>query len=219
MAGYIKYLYKTVRKFWGIVGVVTQELDDIISNATVKDAIVNNSEITILLDQSKFKERYGEIARMLGLSEVEQRKIWSINNLDNKAGRAFFKEVYIRRGQMGEVFGVEESPECYMAYTTERMEKDALKMYVARYNNSYEKGIEYFCGDWRKVLPNSNKADEFAAIVNEAVKIYVNHYVNHKEAEEKMIEHWTKFDEQYRKSLKRQVFCKVVKEEKKIWKG
>ena len=219
MAGYIKYLYKTVRKFWGIVGVVTQELDDIISNETVKDAIVNNSEITILLDQSKFKERYGEIARMLGLSEVEQRKIWSINNLDNKAGRAFFKEVYIRRGQMGEVFGVEESPECYMAYTTERMEKDALKMYVARYNNSYEKGIEYFCGDWRKVLPNSNKADEFAAIVNEAVKIYVNHYVNHKEAEEKMIEHWTKFDEQYRKSLKRQVFCKVVKEEKKIWKG
>ena len=219
MAGYIKYLYKTVRKFWGIVGVVTQELDDIISNATVKDAIVNNSEITILLDQSKFKERYGEIARMLGLSEVEQRKIWSINNLDNKTGRAFFKEVYIRRGQKGEVFGVEESPECYMAYTTERLEKDALKFYVARYENSYEKGIERFCGDWKKVFPGSNKADDFASIVNAAFNIYVKHYINAKEAEERMLEHWAYFDEQYKKSLKRPVFCKEVRDDNKIWKG
>lgn len=219
MAGYIKYLYKTVRKFWGIVGVVTQELDDIISNETVKDAIVNNSEITILLDQSKFKERYGEIARMLGLSEVEQRKIWSINNLDNKAGRAFFKEVYIRRGQKGEVFGVEESPECYMAYTTERLEKDALKMYVARYDGSYELAIDHFCKDWKKVLPNSNKADEFASMVNAAVKIYNKEYINAKEAEERMLEAWIKFDEQFRKSLKRQVFCKVVTDENRIWKG
>ena len=186
---------------------------------TVKDAIVNNSEITILLDQSKFKERYGEIARMLGLSEVEQRKIWSINNLDNKAGRAFFKEVYIRRGQKGEVFGVEESPECYMAYTTERLEKDALKMYVARYDGSYELAIDHFCKDWKKVLPNSNKADEFASIVNSAVKIYNKEYINAKEAEERMLEAWVKFDEQYRKSLKRQVFCKVVTDENRIWKG
>ena len=218
MAGYIKYLYKTVRKFWGIVGVVTQELDDIISNATVKDAIVNNSEITILLDQSKFKERYGEIARMLGLSKVEQTKIWSINNMDNKQGRAFFKEVYIRRGQKGEVFGVEESPECYMAYTTERMEKDALKTYVARYGGSYEQAIDHFCKDWRKVLPNSNKADDFASLVNRMVKIYVTHYINEQEAEQRMLEDWMAFDEQFKPSLKRQVFCKTITDDNRIWK-
>lgn len=216
MAGYIKYLYKTVRKFWGIVGVVTQELDDIISNETVKDAIVNNSEITILLDQSKFKERYGEIARMLGLSEVEQTKIWSINRMDNKANRAYFKEVYIRRGAKGEVFGVEESPECYMAYTTERLEKDALKVYVARYGN-YEEGIDWFCKDWKRILPNSNKADDYASIVNAAVKIYNTHYINEKEAEQRLLADWQDFDEQYQKALKRQVFVKQIQEEGKIW--
>ena len=36
MAGYILYLYKTVRKFWGMAMVVTQELEDIISNPVVK---------------------------------------------------------------------------------------------------------------------------------------------------------------------------------------
>jgi len=218
MAGYIKYLYKTVRKFWGIVGVVTQELDDIISNATVKDAIVNNSEITILLDQSKFKERYEEIARMLGLSAVEQTKIWSINNMDNKQGRAYFKEVYIRRGSHGEVYGVEESPECYMAYTTERLEKDALKTYVARYGGDYEQAIDHFCKDWKKVLPNSGKADEYASVVNAAVKVYNAHYINESEAEERMLDDWRAFDEQFRPSLKRQVFCKTVNDNKAIWK-
>ena len=58
MAEYIKYLYKTVRKFHGIAGVVTQELNDVIDSPIVKEAIINNSDIKILLDQSKFKDRY-----------------------------------------------------------------------------------------------------------------------------------------------------------------
>lgn len=148
MADYIKYLYKTVRKFWGIVGVVTQEIDDIISSPIVKDAIINNSQITILLDQSKFKERYGRIAELLGLSEVECNKIWTINALDNRENRSFFKEVYIRRGSVGEVYGVEEPPECYMAYTTERAEKDGLKYYIEKYGN-IQTAIENFCKDWK----------------------------------------------------------------------
>lgn len=148
MADYIKYLYKTVRKFWGIVGVVTQEIDDIISSPIVKDAIINNSQITILLDQSKFKERYGRIAELLGLSEVECNKIWTINALDNRENRSYFKEVYIRRGSIGEVYGVEEPPECYMAYTTERAEKDGLKYYIEKYGN-IQTAIEHFCKDWK----------------------------------------------------------------------
>lgn len=149
MADYIKYLYKTVRKFWGIVGVVTQELNDIIGNKVVKDAIINNSEITILLDQSKFKERYTEIAQLLGLSEVECRKIWTINSLDNRENRSFFKEVYVRRGNRGDVFGVEEPPHCYITYTTERVEKDGFKTYLNRYSNVQE-ATERFCADWKR---------------------------------------------------------------------
>lgn len=42
MAEYIKYLYKTVRKFHGIAGVVTQELNDVIDSPIVKEAIINN---------------------------------------------------------------------------------------------------------------------------------------------------------------------------------
>lgn len=148
MAGYILYLYKTVRKFWGIVGVVTQEIEDIISSNIVKSAIINNSEIVILLDQTKLKDRFGEVKALLGLTEVECSKIWTINNLDNKSGRGAFKEVYIRRGQYGEVYGVEESPECYMAYTTEKVEKDALTRYRKRYGD-ISLAIKHFCEDWK----------------------------------------------------------------------
>lgn len=148
MAEYIKYLYKTVRKFWGIVGVVTQEVEDIISSAVVKNAILNNSEITILLDQAKLKDRFDDIKGLLGLTDQECAKIWTINNLNNTAGRGAFKEVYIRRGSYGEVYGVEESPQSYMAYTTERVEKDALMYYFHRTGN-IEQAIEQFVIDWK----------------------------------------------------------------------
>lgn len=148
MAEYIKYLYKTVRKFWGIVGVVTQEVEDIISSAVVKNAILNNSEITILLDQTKLKDRFTEIKALLGLTETECAKIWTINNLDNTSNRGAFKEVYIRRGSYGEVYGIEESPQSYMAYTTERAEKDALMCYFKRTGN-IEQAIEELIVDWK----------------------------------------------------------------------
>lgn len=149
MAEYIKYLYKTVRKFWGLIGLVTQEVEDIISSDIVKNAIINNSQVIMLLDQSKFKERYNEVKELLGLSEIECKKIWSINSLDNKEGRNFFKEVYIKRGGHGDVFGVEESNQSYMAYTTERVEKEGLKLYIKKEGN-IEKAIEVFCQDWEK---------------------------------------------------------------------
>lgn len=114
MAEYIKYLYKTARKFWAMVGVVTQELQDIIGSPIVKEAIINNSDVTILLDQGKFKERFDQIQSVLGLTDIECKKIFTINRLDNKDGRSFFREVFIRRGLASDVYGVEEPRECYM---------------------------------------------------------------------------------------------------------
>ena len=216
MAEYIKYLYKTVRKFWGMVGVVTQELDDIISNPTVKQTIINNSEITILLDQSKFKDNFSGIKQLLGLTDIECHKIWSINNLDNHRDRAYFKEVYIRRGQHGEVFGCEESPESYMAYTTERLEKDALKVYVKRFGN-YEQGIEKFCADQAELFPPFTKADKFASIVNGAVKIYTKQAGDEKEGEKAFVEDWKEFDEKYSKSLEKLIFANIIYKEGKVW--
>ncbi len=148
MAEYIKYLYKTARKFWASVGVVTQEIQDIIGSEIVKEAIINNSDVVMLLDQSKFRERFDNIKAILGLTDVDCRKIFTINRLDNKEGRSFFREVFIRRGSTGGVYGVEESHECYMTYTTERAEKDALKLYKSELGCSHQEAIERYCGDW-----------------------------------------------------------------------
>lgn len=138
MAEYIKYLYKTVRKFHGIAGVVTQELNDVIDSPIVKDAIINNSDVKVLLDQTKFKDRYDEIAAILGLTQIQRQQIFTVNSLNNREGRNYFKEVWICRGQNSDVYGVEEPPECYWAYTTERTEKEALKIYLSYYGNMQE---------------------------------------------------------------------------------
>jgi conjugation system TraG family ATPase len=148
MAEYIKYLYKTARKFWASVGVVTQEIQDIIGSEIVKEAIINNSDVVMLLDQSKFRERFDNIKAILGLTDVDCKKIFTINRLDNKEGRSFFREVFIRRGSTSGVYGVEESHECYMTYTTERAEKDALKLYKAELQCSHQEAIERYCRDW-----------------------------------------------------------------------
>ena len=166
MAGYLLYLYKTVRKFWGEAIVVTQELGDIIGNAVVKDSIVNNSDTICLLDQTKFKDNYREIAALLSISEIERRKIFTINQLGNKENRGRFKEVYIRRGSAGEVYGVEVSLHQYLAYTTEKPEKSAVEIY-ARNFGSYSKGLAAFVAHLNQ---NSISLGEFVSRVNKAGK-------------------------------------------------
>ena len=150
MADYIKYLYKTVRKFWGTVGVVTQEIQDIISSPIVKEAIIKNSDVMMLLDQSKFKERFDDIKKVLGLTDVDCKKIFTINRLQNKEGRAYFNEVFVRRGTESAVFGVEEPHECYMTYTTERLEKDALKLYKKELGCGIQEALLQYCQDWER---------------------------------------------------------------------
>lgn len=148
MGGYILYLYKTVRKFWGEAVVVTQELDDIIGNAVVKDSIINNSDTFILLDQTKFKDNFDRISALLSLNKVEQNKIFTINNLNNKIGRSRFKEFYLKRGSKGEVYGNEVSIEQYLTYTTEKPEKSAVEYYVNKYG-SYDEALIRIVSDLR----------------------------------------------------------------------
>ena len=166
MAEYIKYLYKTARKFWASVGVVTQEIQDIVGSPIVKEAIINNSDVVMLLDQSKFRERFDEIKAILGLTDVDCKKIFTINRLENKDGRSFFREVFIRRGTVSAVFGVEEPHECYMTYTTERAEKEALKLYKQELKCNHQHAIEAYCQDWER--SGISKSLPFAEMVNQA---------------------------------------------------
>lgn len=176
MAEYIKFMYKTARKFWASVGVVTQEIQDIIGSEIVKEAIINNSDVVMLLDQSKFKERFDTIKTILGLTDVDCKKIFTINRLENKEGRSFFREVFIRRGTTSGVYGVEEPRECYMTYTTERAEKEALKLYKRELQCSHQEAIEAYCRDWNtsgigKALPFAQKVNEAGCVLNLTTKI------------------------------------------------
>ena len=168
MAEYIKFLYKTVRKFHGIAGVVTQELNDVIDSPIVKEAIINNSDVKILLDQSKFKDRYNDIAAILGLTPIQKQQIFTVNALNNKEGRNYFKEVWICRGQNSDVYGVEEPPECYWAYTTERAEKEALKIYLRHYGTMKE-AITNIEADRKRA--GISKYLDFARKVNQQQKV------------------------------------------------
>ena len=122
MAEYMRYMFKTVRKYFGEAVVVTQEVDDIISSPIVKETIINNSDCKILLDQRKYMNRFDQIQELLGLTDKEKAQILSINMANNP--NRLYKEVWIGLGgTQSAVYATEVSPEEYLAYTTEETEK------------------------------------------------------------------------------------------------
>ena len=122
MAEYLKYLFKTVRKFFGEAVVVTQEVEDIISSPIVKGTIINNSDCKILLDQRKYVNKFDEIQALLGLTDKERAQILSINMANNPSRK--YKEVWIGLGgTQSAVYATEVSLEEYYCYTTEETEK------------------------------------------------------------------------------------------------
>lgn len=124
MAGYVKYFFKTIRKFFGEALVVTQEVDDVISSPIVRDAIINNADTRILLDMNKFKNKFNQISSFLGLNRFQQEQILSINK-NLPSGRKF-KEVFISLGEYSRVFALEVSRAEYYCYTTEQKEKEII---------------------------------------------------------------------------------------------
>ena len=149
MAEYIKYLFKTVRKFFGEAVVVTQEVEDIISSPVVKQAIINNSDCKILLDQSKYQNKFDQVQELLGLTEKEKAMILSVNKANDPAKK--YKEVFISLGGMlSKVYRTEVSPEEYYAYTTEESEKVQVAAYAKKYG-SIEKGIAALVRDQREM--------------------------------------------------------------------
>lgn len=144
MAEYIRYLFKTVRKFFGEAIVVTQEVEDIISSPIIKSTIINNADCKILLDQSKYQNKFGMIQELLGLTDKQKTEVLSLNKA-NEPGKKY-KEVWIGLGQHSKVFRVEVSRAEYLTYTTEESEKVLVQQYAARHG-SYERGIAALCED------------------------------------------------------------------------
>ena len=141
MAEYIKYLFKTVRKFFGEAIVVTQEVDDIIQSPIVKESIINNSDCKILLDQRKYMNKFDDIQAMLGLTEKEKSQILSIN-MNNDPSR-LYKEVWIGLGGThSAVYATEVSPEEYLAYTTEETEKMEMMQLAYELGGNVEQAIK-----------------------------------------------------------------------------
>ena len=141
MAEYLKYMYKTVRKYFGEAIVVTQEVDDIISSPVVKEAIINNSDCKILLDQRKFMNRFDAIQSLLGLTDKERAQILSIN-MSNHPGRRY-KEVWIGLGGVqSAVYATEVSREEYLTYTTEETEKMQVQQLTATLGGDMELAIK-----------------------------------------------------------------------------
>lgn len=148
MAEYIKYLFKTVRKFYGEAIVVTQEVEDIISSPIVKQAIINNSDCKILLDQSKYQNKFDLIQQLLGLTEKEKALVLSINKANDPSRK--YKEVFISLGGMlSKVYATEVSLEEYLAYTTEESEKIKVQAYAKKWNGDIKKGIAELANDIR----------------------------------------------------------------------
>ena len=140
MSAYIRYLYKTVRKYFGEAVVVTQEVDDIISSPIVKESIINNADCKILLDQRKYLSKFDGIQRLLGLTDKERAQILSIN-LSNDPKRRY-KEVWIGLGGVhSAVYATETSLEEYLCYTTEETEKLELQRLTEKLGGNIELAI------------------------------------------------------------------------------
>ncbi|WDF66071.1 TraG family conjugative transposon ATPase [Flavobacterium sp. KACC 22763] len=149
MAEYIKYLFKTVRKFFGEAVVVTQEVEDIISSPIVKQAIINNSDCKILLDQSKYQNKFDQIQELLGLTEKEKALVLSVNKANDPNKK--YKEVFISLGGMlSKVYRTEVSLEEYLAYTTEESEKVKMNAYAEKFGGDIKKGIAAMAQDMRE---------------------------------------------------------------------
>ena len=147
-AEYIQYVVKTVRKFFGETVFVSQEIEDILSSPIVKNAIINNSDCKILLDQSKYQNKFEQIQELMGLTEKEKTLVLSVNKSNDPTKK--YKEVFISLGGIhSKVYRTEVSPEEYLAYTTEQTEKMKVNEYAEKYG-SIERGIQALAADLKE---------------------------------------------------------------------
>lgn len=146
MAEFMKYLYKTVRKYYGEAITVTQEIDDIISSPIIKEAIINNADCKILLDMRKFQNKFESVQAVMGMTDKGRDLVLSINKANDPDRK--YREVYIELGgQLMKVYRYEPSPEAYYAYSTEQTDKLKVKQYTEKFGGDIRKGLAALVSD------------------------------------------------------------------------
>jgi conjugation system TraG family ATPase len=145
MAEFLKYLYKTVRKYFGEAITVTQEIDDLISSPIIKEAIINNADCKILLDMKKFQNKFDAVQAVMGMTDKGRQQVLSINKANDPNRK--YRELYIELGnQLMKVYRYEPSVEEYYAYSTEQTEKLKVQEYTQRYGD-IRKGLTALARD------------------------------------------------------------------------
>ncbi|HLZ86412.1 MAG TPA: TraG family conjugative transposon ATPase [Puia sp.] len=184
MSEYIKYLFKTVRKFYGEAIVVTQDIEDIVSSPVVKNSIINNADCKILLDQSKFLNRFDQIQDLLGLTDNDKTLVLSLNKANDPDLK--YKEVFIGLGpNHRRVYRVEVSLEEYLAFTTEETERVKVMDYAEK-KGGIREGIAALAADIRSgavkwmvalfctaaflLAPQGKASAQLLDIIDEAIK-------------------------------------------------
>ena len=147
MAEFLKYAFKTIRKFNGVPCVVTQELDDLISSPIIKDAIINNADIKILMDMRKFQGKIEKLQDVLGMSEKAKTILLSVN----KDNRELFIDI---GGQVCKAVRNELCPEEYYAYTTEGAERVKVIELSAKHGG-IQQGIEAMVRETKNANSNT----------------------------------------------------------------
>ncbi|OEK07355.1 hypothetical protein A8C32_18130 [Flavivirga aquatica] len=107
MAQFIKYLYKTVRKFYGEVAIATQDVEDIL-DTPAGPAMINNTDTMILLSHKKKMATKDKFAQYLSFSESDLEKLFSTDK----------REVFVKVGSLSNVYKVSVSPERYACYSS-----------------------------------------------------------------------------------------------------
>ena len=122
MSGYLAGLWKTARKFQTSAVVVTQQVSDIMSSQVIRDTILQNSSVRILLDQSNNRNSFSQLQELLGLTDHQRDIILSMNRLHRDGLK--YREVFIALGDKKYgVYATEVSPEEAVCYESNKERK------------------------------------------------------------------------------------------------
>ncbi len=144
-ANFLLWAFKTARKHFGAIGVITQEIEDLLKSEVIKDTIIQNTDIKIIMDIKKYEENPEFIFSLFKISTQNIPQIFSINKtLPQSANRGKFKELAIILGKSCKIYGTEVSRYGYALFTTEPGEVDEIKKISKSENVSmYEASLKW----------------------------------------------------------------------------
>ena len=122
MAPYLRELWKTARKMSTSAMVITQELDDILTSDVIRETILQNSDIKILMSQDGNRNTFEKVSGPLGLTRTDVNLVLSMAGKESRSRDVFIKWGSARSG----VYTVEACPEQLWAFESNLQKKEPL---------------------------------------------------------------------------------------------